>query len=225
MDARAAHEGGQPVGWRDAGPPSRWLRRLAVGFVVVGSASAATLLWLSLRAAGADGAPDGLRTPQTAAQVLWGLQVAVMVAILVLEVAWTRRLAANHVALSRPGTRFGTPGWAVGAWLLWFVLPVLVVRELWKGSDPQVPEGSPAWRGVRTSPLVALWFVTFVLGTLALNLTNDALDRQTRLDPDRLVALALWRGVATAVLVGSAVLLHGLVGRLTRRQETLIATM
>jgi hypothetical protein len=123
------------------------------------------------------------------------------------------------VALARPGTRFATPGWAVGAWLLWFVLPILVVRELWKGSDPAVPEGSPAWREVPTSPVIGAWFATFVAGVLATNVTVDALSAGMLLEADRLATLARWRSAATAALVVSAALLRRLARSLTARQQ------
>jgi len=236
MDERAV-----AAGWRDAEGPARRLRRLLVLFVVVALASLAAILRLGILAGDAASANGGwfayapnagsvstrsgldrIASAQVVAAWAFGVQAAVMLAVLVVFVVWTYRLAGNHVALTRPGTRFGTPGWAVGAWLVWFVLPFFVVRELWKGADPGVPEGSPAWRQVPTSPLVPVWFAAFVLGTLATNATNALLSSGSRDDPDLLRTLAVWRGGATALLVVAAVVLHRLAARLTDRQAAAI---
>jgi hypothetical protein len=218
----AAPDHGPPTpepGWRALQPVADWLRLALAAFVVVGTASTVALLWLQAGASSPDSTVRRLETAQDAARALWVVQVVLMVAIGVLVVAWLRRLAANHVALARPGTRFATPGWATGAWLLWFVLPVLVVRELWKGSDPAVPEGSPAWRDVPTGPVIGAWFATFVVGVLVTNVTVDALSAGTLLEVDRLATLARWRSAATAALVVSAALLRRLARSLTTRQQ------
>jgi hypothetical protein len=233
---------GEPVvddveaGWRDPEGPARWLRRLLVAFVVVALASLAATAWVGIRAGDAASAEapgvgsvsgrsglDRVASAQTLAAWAFGLQAALMLVVLVVFVTWTYRLAGNHVALTRPGTRFGTPGWAIGAWVVWFVLPFFVVRELWKGADPEVPEGSPAWRRVPTSPLVPAWFATFVLGTLGTNISNGLLSASARDDLDQLRVLAVWRGAATALLVVAALVLHRLAGRLTSRQAEAIA--
>jgi Domain of unknown function (DUF4328) len=215
------------AGWRDPEGPARWVRGLLVVFVVVALASITAILRLGLLAGGAasEADPGRLEGAQVVAGILFGAQAAVMLALLVEFVVWTYRLAGNHVALTRPGTRFGTPGWAVGAWLVWFVLPFFVVRELWKGADPGVPEGSPAWRTVPTSPLVPVWFAAFVLGTLVTNATNALLASSSRDDPDLLRTLAVWRGGATALLVLAAAVLHRLTARLTARQAAAIGAV
>lgn len=89
------------------------------------------------------------------------LQVFVLFASVVIVIVWMYRVASNHRALHR-GTTWG-PGWAIGGWFappFLFVIPFLVLREMWKASDPDVPVGGE-WRGNPVSPLVTLWFVVY----------------------------------------------------------------
>lgn len=74
---------------------------------------------------------------------------------------WMYRLATNLRALHR-GTTWG-PGWAVAGWLLpplLFVLPFLVLRELWRASDPDTGLGE-SWRSSRAPVVATVWFVLF----------------------------------------------------------------
>jgi hypothetical protein len=84
-----------------------------------------------------------------------------VIATAVVTIIWMFRIASNHRALHR-GTTWG-PGWAIGGWFLppiLFVLPALVLDEMWKASDPDVPVGGD-WRRGRRSPLVIAWFVLY----------------------------------------------------------------
>jgi hypothetical protein len=98
---------------------------------------------------------------------LMGLvQGAATVAAVVLVMIWMYRLASNHRGLHRGG-RWG-PGWAIGGWFLppfLYVIPFLMLRELWRCSDPDVPVGGE-WRSQPVSPLVTAWFVVY--GPIAL---------------------------------------------------------
>jgi hypothetical protein len=85
------------------------------------------------------------------------------VAAAVLTIIWMYRIAANHRALHRGGT-WG-PGWAIGGWFLpplIYVIPTLMLRELWKASDPDIPIGSD-WRRAPGSPLPIVWFVLYTI--------------------------------------------------------------
>ena len=82
-----------------------------------------------------------------------------MIAIFVLTIVWQWRLAKNHQLLGRPGTAFG-PGWAIGAWfipLANLVIPILQLRDLWKGSAPGLQRGSPEWKRQSTGALLWVW--------------------------------------------------------------------
>ncbi len=75
------------------------------------------------------------------------------IAAAVVTIIWMFRIAANHRALHRGGT-WG-PGWAIGGWFLpplIYVIPTLMLREMWKASDPDVPVGSD-WRRSRRVPV------------------------------------------------------------------------
>jgi hypothetical protein len=84
----------------------------------------------------------------------------------VTTILWMQRLAANTVALGRPGT--WRPGWAIGGWFvppfILYVIPFLMLRELWRASTD---EPGADWRRAPVSPLVTVWFVLFGLAPLA----------------------------------------------------------
>ena len=94
---------------------------------------------------------------------------AASIAIIVLTIIWLFRIAANHRALGRQLT--WAPGWAIGGWFLpplLFIIPLLMLRESWKASAPDVPPGSPEWKQKGESPLVWIWFVLFSVAPIVL---------------------------------------------------------
>lgn len=98
--------------------------------------------------------------PSLAASALTG---AANLAVVVLTMIWMYRLASNLERLGRTG-RTWSPGWAIGGWFLppvLFVIPWLMFRELWRGSDPAAPPGAPDWRQRRVAPIVDLWWVLY----------------------------------------------------------------
>ncbi|MEO6652057.1 MAG: DUF4328 domain-containing protein [Ilumatobacteraceae bacterium] len=96
------------------------------------------------------------------------LQAVATLAAAIVTMIWMFRIAKNHRTLHRGGT-WG-PGWAIGGWFLpplLYVIPSLMLRELWKASDPDVPIGGD-WKSNRTSALVPVWFVLYSLVPLGL---------------------------------------------------------
>jgi hypothetical protein len=87
-----------------------------------------------------------------------------------LTIVWLYRVLKNHQALGRVDT--WRPGWAIGSWFLppglLYVLPFLVLREAWKGSDPDVPVGDPRWKQSPVAGVLAVWWVLFGLAPLVL---------------------------------------------------------
>ena len=80
----------------------------------------------------------------------------------IVTVAWMHRVSRNLRSLGRRTT--WAPIMAVIGWLLppfLYVIPLLVVRELWKASDPAVPVGDDGWRAGRTHPAVWVWWVAY----------------------------------------------------------------
>lgn len=151
--------------------PLKRIKGLSVAVVVL-VAAAALLPIASLLARGAivDDAESYLAgssssTDFTEAIIGWmliGMLAGVAgLAAAVLTMIWMFRVAGNHRALHRGGT-WG-PGWAIGGWFappLFYVIPTLMLNELWKSSDPTVPVGG-TWRTTKRSPLPYLWFVLY----------------------------------------------------------------
>ena len=90
--------------------------------------------------------------------------------VAVLTMIWMLRMAKNLRALGRTGATFA-PGWAIGGWFTppcaIYVVPWLMLKELWKGSDPDVATSDPNWKTGRVSPLITAWWVMYGLLPLA----------------------------------------------------------
>jgi hypothetical protein len=90
---------------------------------------------------------------------------AAFIALVVLTMIWLFRVIANHRSLDRRTS--WAPGWAIGGWFLppfvLYVIPMLVLGESWKASDPSVPPGDQRWRQNSISPLVFVWWVLYGL--------------------------------------------------------------
>jgi hypothetical protein len=81
----------------------------------------------------------------------------------VLTVIWMYRIAANLRAVGRRTTwhpLFSIFGWFLPPGIL-YVIPFLVLREQWKGSDPEYRDGSDQWKASRDTPWLWAWFVLF----------------------------------------------------------------
>ena len=83
------------------------------------------------------------------------------IAILVLQCIWSFRMASNLQVLGRQPQTW-KPGWGIAVWLLsgctLGILPFLMTRELWKGSDPDLSPGDPRWKTGPTGPAISVWF-------------------------------------------------------------------
>jgi hypothetical protein len=89
----------------------------------------------------------------------------VTIAIFVLLIIWLYRAAKNNEALGRQNPRLG-PGWAIGGWfipLAWWVIPFIVLDDVWRGSDASIARGDPSWRRSKTLPAIWAWLVGAVL--------------------------------------------------------------
>ena len=130
------------------------------------------------------------------------------------------RAAKNNEALGRMNPRFG-PGWSIGGWFIPianFVIPILIMQDLWRGSDPGVSRGDPGWRTGRGSGLIGWWWAVFLLGG------HPGLRRfrQRGLEPLDRRHQAVQPGRARSACVASvaaAVLAISVVRKLTARQE------
>jgi len=89
-----------------------------------------------------------------------------LIPIAVLTMILMFRMAKNMQSVGRGGQTW-RPGWAIGGWFcppFLYVIPWLMFRELWKGSDPAA---SYDWKRSRVSPLVNLWWVMYGVIPLA----------------------------------------------------------
>jgi hypothetical protein len=94
-----------------------------------------------------------------------GIMIFLSIVILVLMIIWMYRAAKNHEALGRPHPRF-KPGWAIAGWLIPFanlVIPVLMLQDLWRGSDVSTPRLDSSWRANKGSGLVGWYWAALLL--------------------------------------------------------------
>ena len=144
------------------------------------------------------------------------------IAIIVLLVIWMWRVAKNAELSGRVQPRFG-PGWTIGGWFIPFanlVIPVLVMQDLWRASDPTVRRGDPDWRRRAGSALVGWWWVLHIVAATRFVGGGDANSR------NELESLRSRDAVAAGgslVAIAAAVLLILVVRRISRRQEALFA--
>lgn len=95
------------------------------------------------------------------------------IATLVIGIVWSFRIAKNlQVQLGRDIT--WKPGLTIAVWILGFctlgIINFFMLREHWKGSDPQVAAGDPSWKQRVASPLITAW-LTLTLVSAALQVT------------------------------------------------------
>ncbi len=105
---------------------------------------------------------DEFNDAYQASQLLSTLQSAIAIAAGVFTILWMYRIATNVRIYSRRTTFhpvFAIVGWMLPPFL--FVLPLLVLRELWKASDPATPAGDDGWRQSSVPPLLYVWFVIY----------------------------------------------------------------
>jgi hypothetical protein len=98
------------------------------------------------------------------AQLLQGLQGLFAFAAAILSVIWMFKVAKNVRALGRQTTwapLFSIFGWIMPPQL--FVIPFLVLREMWKASDPLAAPGTESWKSGSNNPLLSAWFVLYSL--------------------------------------------------------------
>lgn len=101
--------------------------------------------------------------------------LGVAIAMFVVMIVWTWRAATNHVALGRDHPRLG-PGWAIAGWLIPLgnaVLPVLVMQDLWRGSDAATLRGDMRWRIGARSALVGWWWGCLITSFLVVGPSDD----------------------------------------------------
>ena len=96
------------------------------------------------------------------------VQLLVSVATLatgVLTIIWMFRIAGNVRAFGRATT--WSPLFAIFGWflppLVLYIVPFLVLRELWKASEPTGVDEPDGWKRTPDNPVLWVWFVVFGL--------------------------------------------------------------
>jgi hypothetical protein len=133
-------------------------------------------------------------------------------------IVWTFRAAKNNAALGRAGARFG-PGWAIAGWVIPIanlVIPVLIIQDLWRGSDSGVPRGDPRWKIGNRSLLVGFWWGLFLAGRVLVAAGNGTVDNGSLDDWRSGVDLQIAGNVGS---LASAVVGIMVVRAITARQE------
>jgi hypothetical protein len=148
--------------WRD----NRRLVRFTVAALVAQAAAAPLQIWnlVTLRDHYRDYLDGGGIARLDSAYLRYNLLSAVAslasIAGIALLVALSYRLAKNHEAIGRPGTRFG-PGWAIGGWFIPLassVIPYLVLVDISKGCDADEAPFSSTWKQRRADNEIYAWW-------------------------------------------------------------------
>lgn len=150
-----------------------------------------------------------------------GIMALLSVTILVLIIIWLWRAAKNNEALGRANPRLG-PGWAIGGWFIPFanfVIPVLILQDLWRGANPELARGDPAWRASRGSGLIGWYWAAWVLSTLRLGFGRSSAHIDVRSEMRGLRGHDVVAAIGTAFAAAAAVLAVFVVRRLSERQE------
>lgn len=148
----------------------------------------------------------------------------------VVTIIWMYRIAKNLRAFGRQTTwhpLFSIFGWFLPPFFL-YVIPLLVLREQWKASDPTADEGTESWKRSPDNPVLWGWFVFYGLlpfvffvaqiGSLAGAGVATGDIESVAESLDEVGALAI---VSAVSVVGAAICWVLFVRQLTRRHTTL----
>ena len=153
------------------------------------------------------------------------LMILAMLTIFTLLIIWMWRAAKNNEVLGRTNPRLSS-GWAIGAWFIPFanlVMPLLVMLDLWRGSDPESPPGDPLWRTRSASPLVGWWWGLYLASLLKFGFGgNDDGTISARNELESLRTQDQLAIFGMAATVAAAILLILVVRRITARQAALL---
>jgi Domain of unknown function (DUF4328) len=148
----------------------------------------------------------------------------IVIPVAVITMIWMFRMAKNLRALGRTGATFG-PGWGIAGWFVppcaVYVVPWLMFRELWKGSDPEAG-GNQNWKSGKVSPLVTLWWVLYGLLPIvgfatAASLISGIQDLDAQDLADQYDKFATINIVLGVIRIGTAVVYLLLVRQLSAR--------
>jgi len=140
--------------------------------------------------------------------------------IFVLLIIWLYRAAKNNEALGRQNPRLG-PGWAIGGWFIpiaWWVIPFIIMDDVWRGADPSIARGDPNWRRSSTLAAIWAWLVTTVIFTIPSVIASSGGDVRAD-EPDRVRRDDILRIVGAFGAILASVFAIIVIRRITARQE------
>jgi hypothetical protein len=148
----------------------------------------------------------------------------------VLTIVWMYRIAQNARAFGRATT--WSPLFAIFGWflppLVLYVIPFLVLRELWKASEPTADVGTDSWKRSPDNPLLWVWFVLFgIVPTILLVVQIGSFAAgglptgDTESVAESLDEFGAFGWATALVNVAAAVVWVSFVRQLTRRHERL----
>ncbi len=156
------------------------MRGLSIAIIALTTVAAiATVLTTILTAAVADDArnyldgelsDDEFRSaigPVNAVQLITGVAT---IAVFVVTVIWMYRIATNVRAYQRDtlwSPLFSIFGWMLPPFVL-YIIPFLVLRELWKASDPTDANDTEGWRRSADNPFIWAWLVLYGIAPIFL---------------------------------------------------------
>jgi multisubunit Na+/H+ antiporter MnhC subunit len=141
-------------------------------------------------------------------------------ATFVLLIIWLYRAAKNNEALGRQNPRLG-PGWAIGGWFIpiaWWVIPFIVLDDVWRGSDPSIPRGDPNWRRSSTMGAIWAWLVTAVIFTIPSAIATSTGDVRAD-EPEKVRRDDILRIIGAVGAIVAAALAIVVTRRIAARQE------
>jgi Domain of unknown function (DUF4328) len=141
-------------------------------------------------------------------------------AIFVLLIIWLFRAAKNNEALGRQNPRLG-PGWAIGGWFIPvanFVIPFIILDDVWRGSDPSVPRGDPSWRRSSTLGAIWAWLVTAVIWYIPTLIASSTGDVRAD-EPEKVRRDDILRIIGAVAGIVAAVFAVIVIRRVAARQE------
>jgi hypothetical protein len=135
---------------------------------------------------------------------------------------WLYQAESNLQLLSVSGLHY-SPAWAIGWFFIPganFVLPVMVMQELYKASDPTIPPQKPLeWRNASPNLLIFAWWASLVIGqfgiliSIAVSLPGNATSRGQHLGS------AFLSIIASVFTIAAAGLILWLVRQIQERQK------
>jgi Domain of unknown function (DUF4328) len=141
-------------------------------------------------------------------------------AIFVLLIIWLYRAAKNNEALGRQNPRLG-PGWAIGGWFIPvanFVIPFIVLDDVWRGSDPSVARDDPGWRRSSTLSAIWAWLVTAVIWYIPTLIASSTGDVRAD-EPEKVRRDDILRIIGAIAGIAAAVFAILVARRVAARQE------